>query len=139
MFEKILVPVDLTKKNEVAVDTAAQMAAYGPGSVTLLHVIETLALPFEELREFYDALETRAESEMARLARPLVGSGLQNVERVVAYGRRAEETVRYADEHGFDLIVLSSHTVDPDSPGLGWATLSYKMAILAQCPVLLVK
>lgn len=139
MFEKILVPVDLTEKNHVGVAQAARLARLTGGTVTLLHVIETLDLPFEELKDFYKDLEERAEPQMAQLAAPLIEEGFQEVDRVIAYGRRAEEVARYADEHDFDLIVLSSHKIDPENPGLSWATLSYKVAILAQCPVLLVK
>lgn len=139
MFERVLVPVDLTEKNEQAVATAARLARLAGGSVTLLHVIETLELPFEELADFYQDLEAKAEPRMAQLAAPLVAEGFDEVDRVIIYGKRAEAVARYADEHGFDLVVLSSHRVDPEKPGLSWATLSYQVAILAQCPVLLVK
>ena len=37
------------------------------------------------------------------------------------------------------LIVLRSHRVDAGTPVHGWATLSYKIAILASSPILLVK
>ncbi len=139
MYDKILIPVDLTDKNRDAIEAAARLAALTNARVTLLHVIETLELPFEELKEFYEEMEKLAEPQMAQLAQPLVDSGLDEVERVVIYGRRAEEVARYADENNFDLLVLSSHRVDPENPGRSWATLSYKVAILAQCPVLLVK
>jgi hypothetical protein len=38
-----------------------------------------------------------------------------------------------------DLILLRSHPVGTDAPNRGWATLSYRVAVLAPCPVLLVK
>jgi universal stress protein A len=47
--------------------------------------------------------------------------------------------VRYADEQEVDLLLLSSHQVDRDHPALGWGTISYRIAIMARCPVLLVK
>ena len=59
--------------------------------------------------------------------------------RRVSYGRRAEEIVDFAAEEDSDLIILSSHRIDLENPGSSWTTLSYKVAILAQCPVLLVK
>ena len=139
MFLKILVPVDLTDKNLQAIETAGRLAELAGASVTFLHVIETLELPFEEMQDFYEEMEKQAEQKMAQLAAPLVAQGFETVERVVIYGHRAEEVARYADEHGFDLLVLSSHRVDRENPGRSWATLSYKVAILAQCPVLLVK
>jgi len=139
MFSKMLVPVDLTDKNLEAVETAGRLAKLAGATVTFVHVIETLELPFEELQDFYEEMEKQAELKMAQLAAPLVAQGFETVERVVVYGHRAEEVARYADENGFDLLVLSSHRVNPEAPGRSWATLSYKVAILAQCPVLLVK
>jgi nucleotide-binding universal stress UspA family protein len=61
------------------------------------------------------------------------------VESVVVYGRRAEGIVDFAAAHDVDLIVLASHRVDPSMANRDWGTISYKVGILAQCPVLLVK
>ena len=58
---------------------------------------------------------------------------------VLCFGDRAEEIVRHVGKAGTDLVVLGSHRIDPDWPGAGWGTLSYKVGILAPCPVLLVK
>lgn len=138
MFDRILVPVDLTEKNARAVETARDMAAEHGSQVTLLHVIETLDLPFEELEEFYRRLESKAARRMSELAAPLSEAGVPVAEQVV-YGKRAEKIVEYAVENSVDLIILTSHRVDLRDPGSGWTTLSYKVAILAQCPVLLVK
>jgi universal stress protein A len=138
MFQRILVPVDLTQKNTHAVETARDLAAESGGTVTLLHVIETLDLPFEELEGFYARLEEKARRAMEEMAKPLQEAGLSFARRV-SYGRRAEEIVEFAAEEDSDLIILSSHRIDLENPGSSWTTLSYKVAILAQCPVLLVK
>ncbi|MEE8446295.1 MAG: universal stress protein [Gemmatimonadota bacterium] len=138
MFQRILVPVDLTQKNTHAVETARDLAAESGGTVTLLHVIETLDLPFEELEGFYARLEEKARRAMEEMAEPLQEAGLSFARRV-SYGRRAEEIVDFAAEEDSDLIILSSHRIDLENPGSSWTTLSYKVAILAQCPVLLVK
>jgi nucleotide-binding universal stress UspA family protein len=136
-FDRVLVPVDLTPKNGAAVEIAADLCA-SAGKVTLIHVIETLDLPWEEVEDFYLGLEERARKRMGAMAEPLRRASLEH-DQVVVYGRRAEEVVRYAEEEGYALIVLSSHTLDPENPGKSWATLSHKVAILARCPVLLVK
>ena len=138
MFERILVPVDLTEKNRSAVETARDLALEAGGSVTLLHVIELLDLPFEEVEEFYRELEAKAGEAMGRLSGLLEEAGVEHT-RQVSYGERAAEIVGFADEEGFDLIVLSSHRADLENPAEDWATLSHKVAILAQTPVLLVK
>lgn len=138
MFRKLLVPVDLTEKNLRAVQVARDLALETGGGVTLLHVIETLDLPFDELAEFYERLEAKAARAMRELSAPLEEASHPHAQHVV-YGKRAEEIVAFAEEHGFELLVMSSHRVDLEDPGAGWTTLSYKVAILAQCPVLLIK
>ena len=138
MFTTILVPVDLTDKNPRAVAAALEMAQQFEARVTLLHVIETIDLPFEELEEFYVRLEEKAAAGMEALAGPLLEAGLR-VERCVAYGSRSREIVRHANDHGIDLVIMNSRRVDPDNPTQNWATVSHKVAILARCPVLLVK
>lgn len=138
LFQKILVPVDLTQKNRHAVEVAGELASASGGSVTLLHVIEELDLPFEEVEDFYRQLEDRAAEAMGRLAE-LLGEADVPHARHVRYGERATEIVGFAREEDFDLILLSSHRADPEDPARNWASLSHKVAILAQTPVLLVK
>ena len=138
MFKKLLVPVDLTEKNRRSLEVARKMAMEDEAEIVLLHVIEELLLPLEEVEDFYDELQDKAVEAMSKMAAPLEKKGI-GVREVVTYGPRAERVVEFAAEDGVDLIILNSHRVDPESPGLGWATLSYKVAILSQCPVLLVK
>ena len=142
MFQKILVPIDFTEKNEAALTSAIEIAGRGDGEgceVTLLHVIEIIEhISFEEMAEFYRGLETRAEARLFALEERLRDAGVRARHDVV-YGKRAETIVRYAEDHATDLVILSSHKVDRDHPALGWGTISYKLAIVVRCPVLLVK
>ena len=138
VFSNILVPVDLTEKNLPAVLAALELARQANARVSLLHVIETIDLPFEELEAFYGRLEEKAAAGMEELAAPLIEANI-TVERCVAYGSRSREIITHAESHDIDLIVMSSRVVDPDNPTQDWATLSYKVAVLARCPVLLVK
>ena len=138
MFSNILVPVDLSEKNARAIEAAQTLATRLGGRITLLHVIETIDLPFEELEEFYGRLEKQAANGMEALSAPMIEAGL-TVERCVAYGSRSREIVRHTEDHGIELVIMSSRRVDPDNPTQDWATVSHKVAILARCPVLLVK
>lgn len=137
MFQRILAPVDLTDRNAPAIETAGRLVAAG-GTVILLHVIETLDLPFDELEDFYQKLETKAMDALLEMTAPLREAGV-DADPHVRYGDRAEEIVAFANEERTDLVVLTSHKIDLESPGGSWTTLSYKVAILAQCPVLLLK
>jgi nucleotide-binding universal stress UspA family protein len=144
MFRNILVPVDFTLKNEAALNTAIDLAraASGgtdPARVTLLHVIETIEhVEFEEMESFYRGLETRATAKLFGMEERFKTAGIP-VYHEILYGKRAEAIVNHAEERGMDLIVLSSHKVDRDHPALSVGAISYRIAIVARCPVLLVK
>jgi nucleotide-binding universal stress UspA family protein len=83
-------------------------------------------------------LEDRASAHLIALTSRFDGSGVE-VDRTVVFGKPAEEIVRFTTDNQVDLIVLASHQVDLSRPGQGWSTLSYKIGVLAPCPVLLVK
>jgi nucleotide-binding universal stress UspA family protein len=141
MFRKILVPVDFTDKNEAALSSAIDIAgrSEGESEITLLHVIETIEhIEFDEMADFYRGLETRAAARLFAMEERFKEAGV-HVRNDILYGKRAETIVRYAEDHNMDLMILSSHKVDRDHPALGWGTISYRIAIVARCPVLLVK
>ena len=139
MFRHILIPTDLSGRSSEAVDMARDLAKAPGARITLFHVIETVSgADFDEFGAFYKEIEDRAFAHLTALASRFQGSGLDVVKTVV-YGHSAEEIIRFAVEKEVDLIVLASHRVDLSRPGYGWSTLSYKIGVLAPCPVLLVK
>ena len=139
MFHRILIPVDFTPKNRRALRVAVDMAHQGRATITLLHVIEKIELlPDAELRGFYRKLEGLARSQLASMADALAKRGCTVRQRILR-GSRVAEIVKSAA--GMDLVLLASHRVGRHRyrPSRGWDTLSYRVAILAACPVLLVK
>ncbi len=139
MFQHILVPTDLSDKTKQALDVAMRMAVHENGRITLLHVVETIDdSQFEEFREFYSKLKKRAHKKMRDMISHYQGDDVA-VDAEIIFGKRIREIVRFADEHHIDLVILSSHKVDLDNPGEGWGTISYKVGVLSQCPVMLVK
>jgi nucleotide-binding universal stress UspA family protein len=139
MFQRILVPVDLTEKSLAGVDHAFELARQNRAEVTLLHVIETVEhIAFDEMKEFYARLERSAREGMKEYSEKFTDEGVK-IDQVVVYGHRSKEIVDFAVENRIDLIVIASHRIDPDRPGHDYSTISYAVAILAPCPVLLVK
>ncbi len=138
MFHRILIPLAFNDENEAAVRVGSDLATREGSEVLLLHVVETIrGIPFEEMRDFYERLESRAESELGKVAERF--RALQvSVKSDVVFGARAEQIVTYAKERGADLIVLSSHPASPDQPA-SLGTISHRVALFASCPVLLVK
>jgi nucleotide-binding universal stress UspA family protein len=139
MFKHILVPTDLTEKSQKAFDIAVKMALQDERRVTLLHIIESIGDEEDkEFEAFYERLARRAEKIMDSMAEQHRDENVM-IDRRIAYGKRARDIVRFADENEIDLIVLSSHRIDRDNPVEGWGTISYRVGILAHCPVMMVK
>ncbi|MGD9161058.1 MAG: universal stress protein [Desulfobacteraceae bacterium] len=140
MFKNILVPADLTEKSIRALEIAVGMAKNNACRITLLHVVETIDDDEgeEEFREFYNRLADRAAKKMAELANKY-GTDKIDIHTEIIYGKRVPEIVKYASEKEIDLIILSSHKIEDMGSMDGWATISYRVGILAPCPVMMVK
>ena len=139
-FHHILVPLDFTPKNLAALDIAFEIAAHNRSKVTLVHVIQKLADSDddEEIGEFYSKLELRANDELERAAERFQSAGL-SIDYKTRLGDRAAEIVACGEDHDCDLIVMSSHPVDPEKVVPSLWTVSYQVSILCRCPILLVK
>jgi nucleotide-binding universal stress UspA family protein len=139
MFKHLLVPTDLSDRNQRAIRTALALARQTHARVTLLHVIQSVPdLPFGELRDFYERLETASVEKLARIARRFAAQRVP-VDTEVCIGEPARDIVRVAVKDAIDLIVMGSHTVRPGRPATGWGTTSYKVGVFCRCPILLVK
>lgn len=139
LFHRILVPLDFTEKNVRALEIALGIAQQNNANVALLHVIEIVEhIPFDEMKSFYGKLENAARERLGFPASMFLEKGLV-VDPDVVYGNRTEEIVKYATSNGVDLIVLSSHRISVEQPTKGWGSISHKVALFSQCPVLLVK
>jgi nucleotide-binding universal stress UspA family protein len=139
MFRRILVPIDLTEKSLAAVDLAYEFSRQSRASVVLLHVIETVEhVQFDELKPFYQRLEVSAHNGLIEFSEKFVSQNLP-VERALLYGHRTQEIINYAMANPIDLILMASHRIDPDRPGHDWSSISYSVAVLSPCTVMLVK
>ena len=139
MFKNILVPTDFLDDDQHALDIAARLCSMDNGKISLLHVIEVIQnTTFEEFEDFYSGLEKRSFNGLNGIIDRLDAKKI-TVEPRVVYGNRTREIVRYGEENSVDLIIMKSHKVDLEERSQGWGTISYKVSILAQCPVLLVK
>jgi nucleotide-binding universal stress UspA family protein len=139
MFKNILVPTDLSAKSVKAFEIALNMADKEDSRITLLHVIEKIEdSDGEEFKDFYDRLASKAQLKMQKMNVSHSVKGLKIVNEII-FGNRVGEIVDFAQKHYVDLIILGSHQVSRVDAADGWATISYKVGILAPCPVMLVK
>ncbi|MEJ2587850.1 MAG: universal stress protein [Deltaproteobacteria bacterium] len=139
MFKNILVPTDLSGQENHGLDIAVKLCAMDRGTISLLHVIEVIAnTTFEEFSDFYKNLEKKAHEGLQRMIEQVRSSDVDILPEVI-YGNRAQEILRFVEERHIDLIVMKSHRIDVEDRAQGWGTISYKVGILAPCPVMLVK
>ncbi len=139
MFQHILVPVDFSSKNKKAIDVAMRMAECSGASLTLLHVIQTVAdVDFSELETFYRRMEKRAVRALDKLASPRKEVAV-SIRKEIIFGDRVKEILKYVTARKVDVVVMNSHRIDPKNLTQGWGTISYKVVLLCPSPVMLVK
>lgn len=114
-FRHILVPVDLSPESKRAFPPAAALARAGKARVTLLHVVPDalitphgapFAPPMGELGTAKQSDAARAELEALR---PELKGAVSVDAQVLVAQDPAQAIARYAQEHGCDLIVASTH------------------------------
>jgi len=141
-FHHILIPVDAVPQDNSAIDIAFEMAVENKARVSLLHVIQTISTgddsPDAETQQFYDRVQQRLKVDMERLSQRFADAELA-VEAKIRVGDRLQEIVGFAGTHNVDLIVMLSHRIDPNKLAETWGTLSYKVSVMCECPILLVK
>jgi len=138
-FRRILVPVDFAPKSRRAARTAARLAAWAGASAVLLHVIERIddGQP-RMLKAFYGRLEANARRQLAPMLEEFRRKKVP-ARAEITYGNRVAEILGAVEREKSDLIVMSSHRLPTRPRGESWGTISYKVGLLARCPVLLVK
>lgn len=138
VFERIMLPVDLSDRHGRAVEVAVGLAKQSGGEVVLLHVVEILpGLPRKEESAFYGRLENKARTHLQGIAQRLSKLKIR-CKAIVTYGHRAKEVVEQAEALEVDLIVLTAPEAQSRNP-TSWGSLSWKIAVLCRRPVLLVK
>lgn len=139
-YQHVLVPVDLTKPDPVAIQAAYDLARQYHARMTLLHVIESIdeLTDDSEMDKFYAAVEERVRENVALVTQQFKSSELV-VQQDVVVGRRARDIVRYSATHAVDLIVMRSDRVNPDQPRAAISKISHQVSMFSQCPVMLVK
>jgi nucleotide-binding universal stress UspA family protein len=146
IFQRILVPTDYSEHAVEALATAARLAGEMGASVTLLHVMGESALRTAVQEGWLTAddddetVERKArEHHEAKFDECLatLGDAGAGVERVILRGDPPREIVRYANEHGFDLVVMGRRGRTLADVVLGSA--AERVVRHADCPVLIVK
>lgn len=111
-YQHILIAVDLTDECHPVVQRALELAASSGARVSLVHIIEPMAMAFGGdvpmdlsllQQQQFDQARERLESFTAQY--PQLGSD----QRHLAYGQPRQEIHRLVGEQSCDLIVVGSH------------------------------
>jgi universal stress protein A len=134
----ILVPVDFSEASTKALDYALALARQTNARVTLLHVLETVAMPefaaYPVAPDSERAVEVRRR--LAKLARDH-GNGSDKIEVKVLSGIPFREITRAADSLKMNLIVIATRGYTGLAHVLMGSTAE-RVVRYAGCPVLIV-
>ena len=138
-MKRILIPLDLGDVSHDVLGSVRDFVAGADREIHLLHVIETLRdVSFEDLKDFYEPIEERCRTELGKLRDALAADGIEATVDLV-YGNRVRQILAQARDKEIDLIVMGSHAVSDEAPASALATISYQVAALSPCSILLVK
>ncbi len=139
---KILVPVDFSSGAEQALDYAIELAKIFSSHLTLLHVIDSLALslsPAESILppSVWQELEASTAESMEKCYQRVQDAGIQG-ETLITHGAPFDIIIHTAKAREVDLIVMGTH----GRTGLAHAlvgSVAEKVVRLSDCPVLVTR
>jgi len=139
MFRQILVPTDFSKKHINPLEIAANLAEKYISTIHIFHVIEIISdASFTEFEDFYNKLEKKAQKQMSALESRYEGKSVRIISHI-SYGNRVQEILKFIKQYKINLTIMNSHKVKLKNPIQDWGTISYKVALLSDRPVMLVK
>ncbi len=107
MYKNILVPLDRSEIAEEAIETAIGMAKAFDGKITLIHVLEMLALLPKAKEIEYKKLKAKAEEYLAKIKKKIEDSGI-SAEAVIKPGEPSLVICEYARRQDVDMIVMTN-------------------------------
>lgn len=140
MFEHLLVPLDGSDFAERALAYAEQLAATTGARITLLSVLlRPQSAEAPHVDKLDDQSRERLQAELAAVASKVSARLVTaNVDTAVLVGEPAGQIADFADSHGVDLIVMSTHGLGATGRyALG--SVALKVLMTAPCPVFMVR
>jgi nucleotide-binding universal stress UspA family protein len=145
MFKSILVPFDGSTGAEGALRKAIDLARLCGARLTVLTVYRhhsMLEASLSMVRKddpgnLDDVMRDYAKEVAAHAKAICKEAGLEDVRAFVKSGQPARTIVHFAEEHGYDLIVLGSRGLGSIENYL-LGSVSHKVTGLADCPVMVV-
>lgn len=106
-INKILVPVDITKKTTKALDVAIYLSKHLGASITLIQVIPNTQLGIVSFKNMFDEIRAKAEKVIKNAKNHCERKNVTVTHRIV-HGDEGEMIVNIAKKSKFDLIIMGS-------------------------------
>jgi len=138
MYKKVLVAVDGSDSSQGVIQLVKDLVKNGViESITLISVAVVPTLPMEFVIDDHYNLEMVASAVLNKVKANLEDDGLI-VGAVVVNGDPGVAISQYAQDNGFDLIILGSRGLS-GVKGVVLGSVSHKVLHTAQCPVWIYK
>jgi len=111
MYQNILVPLNESKFDEDAIETAVNLSKAFNAKITLLQVIELLPLLQKDKEEEYKILKQKSDQYLPPIKQKLDQQNIPN-EVKVKTGTPGFAICKYAEENNIDLIVMPVYHVE---------------------------
>ena len=142
-FHRIVVPTDFSPDAARAVRVASELSRTYSAPLTIVHVYDPVAYPLPDGYVMYTSTQLSSmweefEQRIAQAKADALAAGALQAETRLLEGLTAAEIVRFAQDGGYDLIVMGTH----GRTGLSRVLLGSVAARVVQtagCPVLTVK
>lgn len=116
MFNKVVLPVDLTEVSDIGLKTASEIGKRFGSRIYLLYVLEpVIDIPFEifeeelyAIKSLKDSLRKEAESKLSDYVSKLKDEGIQ-AEYHIVEGDDVESILDFSKNISADLILMPSH------------------------------
>lgn len=134
-LKTILVPVDFSHSDTAALKLASSLARDTGAKLLIIHVAE---VPTFYGGEMYYGVPNPSEQQVSKMLFDIVPGDNIVYEHHLLTGDPAPSMVRFAKEHGVDLIVMSTHGRTGFSRLL-MGSIAEEVVRKAECPVLTLK
>ena len=139
MFKKILLTSDGSNNSLRATEKAIELALLtGEATIEIIYVIDFDTSKREALRYMdSDIIQEERKLRLQLTEEKIKAAGVKS-KSTILHGEPGPMIVSYANEHGFDVVVIGSRGLN-SLQEMVLGSVSHKVAKRVQCPVMIVK
>ena len=139
---KVLVPLDFGPTSENVLSYASLLAGGFGAKLHVLHVLTDSRVQEVSARgsiRVLDQMEKELRERLSNLVEQELSESARDAEIGVSIGVPFAEILRYAEEHGINLIVMGSHGMTSVLETIMVGSVAEKVVRRAHCPVVIVR